>query len=102
MTYLKDISSFKSPVKKNEVHQQYKYYINLLSTLMKKRKQNYYERFFKNNLNNIKNIWKGIRSLITIKHSSALNIHMLTHKGATVTDTLRIAYLFHWEYSHPY
>ena len=26
----------KSPVKKNEVHQQYKYYRNLLSTLMKK------------------------------------------------------------------
>ena len=81
----------KSPVKKNEVHQQYKYYRNLLSTFMKKRKQNYYERFFKNNLNNLRNIWKGIRSLIAIKHSSASNIHMLTHKGATVTDPLHIA-----------
>ena len=30
----------KSPVKKNEVHQQYKYHRNLLSTLMKKSKQN--------------------------------------------------------------
>ena len=38
----------KSPVKKNKVHQQYKYHRNLLSTLMKKSKQNYYERFFKN------------------------------------------------------
>ena len=51
---------------------------------MKKGKQNYYELSFKNNLNNLKNIWKGIRSLIAIKHSSASNIHMLTHKGATV------------------
>ena len=84
----------KSPVKKNEVHQQYKYYRNLLSTLMKKSKQNYYERFFKNNLNNLKNIWKGIRSLIAIKHSPASNIHMLTHKGATVTDPLNIANIF--------
>ena len=84
----------KSPVKKNEVHQQYKYYRNLLSTLMKKSKQNYYERFFKNNLNNLKNIWKGIRSLIAIKHSPASNIHMLTHKGATVTDPLHIANIF--------
>ena len=81
----------KRPVKKNEVHQQYKYYRNLLSTQMKKSKQNYYERFFKNNLNNLKNIWKGIRSLIAIKHSSSSNIHMLTHKGATVTDPLHIA-----------
>ena len=39
----------KSPVKKKEVHKQYKYYRNVLSTLMKKSKQNYYEQFFKNN-----------------------------------------------------
>ena len=37
---------FKSTVKINEVHQQCKYYRNLRSTLMKKSKQNYYERFF--------------------------------------------------------
>ena len=61
----------KSPVKKNQVHQQYKYYRNLLSTLMKKSNQNYYEQFFKNNLNNFKNIQKGIRSLTAIKHSPA-------------------------------
>ena len=84
----------KTPVKKNEVHQQYKYYIKLLSTLMKKSKQNYHEQFFKNNLNNLKNIWKGIRSLIAIKHSSASNIHMLTHKGAIVTDPLHIVDIF--------
>ena len=35
----------KNPVKKNEVQRQYKYYRNLLSTLIKKKK-NYYERFF--------------------------------------------------------
>ena len=85
----------KSPANKNEVYQQYKYYRNLLSTLMKKtNKQNYYERFFKNKLNNLKNIWKDIRSLIAVKDSSASNIHMLTHKGATVTDPLRIANIF--------
>ena len=56
----------KSPLKKNEVRQQYKYSRNLLSTLMKKSKQDYYEQFFKNNLNNLKKIWKGIRSLIAI------------------------------------
>ena len=29
--------------------------------------------------------------MIAVKHSSASNIHMLTHKGATVTDPLSIA-----------
>ena len=84
----------KSTTKKNEVHQQCKYYRSLLSTFMKKSKQNYYEQFFKNNLNNLKNIWKGIRSLIAIKHSPASNIHMLTYKGATVSDPLHIANFF--------
>ena len=55
---------------------------------------NYYEQFFKNTLNSLKNIWKGIRSLIAIKNSSASNIHLLTHKGATVTDPLHIANIF--------
>ena len=91
---VKKYIKLKSPVKKNEVHQQYKYYRNLLSTLMKKSKQNYYEQFFKNNLNNLKKIWKGISGLIAIKHSHASNIHMLTHKGATVTDPLHIANIF--------
>ena len=61
---------------------------------MKKSKQNYYERFLKNNLNNLKNIWKGIRSLIAIKHSPTSNMHMLTHKGATVTDSSHIVNIF--------
>ena len=51
---------------------------------MKESKHNYYERFFKNNLNNLKNIRKAIMSLIAVKHSSASNIHMLTHKAAAV------------------
>ena len=61
---------------------------------MKKSKQNCYERFFKNNLNNLNNIWKDIRSLIAIKHSSAPNIHMLIYKGETVTGPLCIANIF--------
>ena len=34
------------------------------------------------------------RSLIAIKHSSASNTHMVTCKGATVTDPLLIANIF--------
>ena len=61
---------------------------------MKKSKQNYYEQFFNNKLNNLKNIWKGIRSLMAIKHLPASNIHMLTNTGATVNDPLHIANIF--------
>ena len=65
----------------------------------KKKKQNYYEQFFKNDLNNLKNIWQSIRSLIAIKHSSASNICLLTHKGATVTDPLHISTIWNDNFS---
>ena len=34
---------------------------------MKKSKQAYYDRYFERNWNNIKNMWKGIKSLISLK-----------------------------------
>ena len=34
---------------------------------MKKSKQAYYDRYFERNWNNIKNTWKGIKSLISLK-----------------------------------
>ena len=43
----------------------------MLSTLLKKRKSNYYNQYFRGNINNIKNTWKGIKSIITIKNLSS-------------------------------
>ena len=48
----------KDPILKEEFHTNYKKYRNLLSPLMKKSKQVYW---------NIKNTWKGIKSLISLK-----------------------------------
>ena len=40
---------------------------------MKKSKQAYFDEYFEANWNNIKNTWKGIKSLITLK-SVASNV----------------------------
>ena len=45
----------KDSVLKEEFHTKYKKYRNLLSTLMKKSKQAYYDKYFERNWNNIKN-----------------------------------------------
>ena len=50
----------KDPVLKEEFHTKYKKYRNLLSTVMKKSKQAYYDKCFERNWNNINNTWKGI------------------------------------------
>ena len=64
---LKNFINKKDPVLKEEFHTNYKKYRNLLSTLMKKSKQAYYDRYFEKNWKNIKNTWKGIKSLIFLK-----------------------------------
>ena len=55
------------PIVKEEFHTNYKKYRNLLSILMKKSKQAYYDKYFEKNWNNIKNTWKEIKSLISLK-----------------------------------
>ena len=63
----------KDPILKEEFHVNYKKYRSLLSTLMKRSKQAYFDKYFETNWNNIKNTWKGIKSLITLK-SVAFNV----------------------------
>ena len=85
----------KNPVLKEEFHTKYKKYRNLLSTLMKKNKQVYYDKYFERNGNNIKNTWKGIKSLISLK---IVAFHVPTalslNNGDTVTSPYNIANTF--------
>ena len=83
----------KNELIKNYYHNEYKTYRNLLSTLMKRSKSNYYSDFFEKNINNIKNTWKGIKSLISnsksfqsAPHSIISNSHQLTDPK-TIADT---------------
>ena len=52
---------------KEEFHTNFKKYRNFLSSLKEKCKQAYYNKYFETNWNNIKNTWKGINSLISLK-----------------------------------
>ena len=59
--FLTNFIKKKDPAKKAELHLQYKNHRNLLSTLLKKSKENYYKKCFESNWNNAKIIWKGIK-----------------------------------------
>ena len=50
-------------------HHHYKTYRNMLSTLMKKIKMNYYNHYFKTNWVNIKNTWKGRKYILHINNN---------------------------------
>ena len=68
------------------MHIKYKQYRNLISTLLKRSKCLYFTKFFNDNLNNLKNTWKGIKNLISLKtvsHSSPSSIY---YNNKTVTS----------------
>ena len=87
-----DFINKKDPILKEEIHTNYKKYRNLLSTLIKRSKQAYFDKYFEANSNNIKNTWKGIKSLITLK-SLASNVPTVLSldNGDTVSNPYDIA-----------
>ena len=51
-------------------HSNYKTCRNLLSTLLKRAKEKYFTKFFNENIKDIKRTWKGIKSLVSMKHKN--------------------------------
>ena len=79
---------------KETFHRQYEDYRNMLSTLLKKSKTNNCNQYFKANMDNIKNTWKGIKSIITIKNLSSDILKGLSSNGSTITNQVEISDVF--------
>lgn len=74
------------------VHSKYKIYRNKLNHLLHLSKKSYYDNFFKSNQSNIKNTWKGIKQLVTLKSKNSISpseIH--TPNGGILTNPKEIA-----------
>ena len=79
---------------KTELHIKRKSERNMLSTLMKKSKQNYFPRFFENNLKNLKNTWKGIKNIISMKTFSSNSPTLLTYQNENIDSPEGIVNIF--------
>ena len=78
----------KGSILKEEFHTNYKKYRKLLSTLMKKIKQGYYDKYFERNWNNIKKTWKVTKALISIKTvASSVPTVLSLDNGDTINNT---------------
>ena len=82
------------PQIKERYHKEYKDYRNLLSTILKQSKANYLSHYSESNWNSIKNMWKGIKSIITIKDFSADIPKSLSVDGATISKPMAISNIF--------
>ena len=80
---------------KKDLHSKYKSYQNILSTLLKDSKQQYFIDFFKSNNSDIKKIWKGVKSIISMKNKSNNDSPtLIIHEGNFIADPLSIANVF--------
>ena len=62
---------------------------------MKKAKQDYYEKYFERNWNNIKNTWKGIKFIISLKPlASSVPTLLSPDNGDIITNPYNIANTF--------
>ena len=62
---------------------------------MKKSKQAHYDRYFEKNCKNMKNTWKGVKSLISLKTvASSIPTALSLDNGDTITNPYDIANTF--------
>ena len=59
---------------------------------MKKSKQSYLRKYFEYNIKNLKNTWKGIKSIVSLKNSGSSSPNLLNFN--IVSDPLTIAKVF--------
>ena len=66
----------------------------MLSTFMKKSEMNYYNHPFKNNWDNIKNTWKGIKSILNINNTHSNIPKILVSNNTQSAEPIEIANIY--------
>ena len=93
-SHLKKLINCNDSQTKEHLHTRYKEYRNLLSTLLKRSKTNYYNLYFDINWNNLKNTWKKIKSILSIKPNPSDIPKILNTNDSTITNPVEIANVF--------
>ena len=84
----------KDPNIKNELYNNYKITRNIITTLKRKNKLEYYKNYFDLNSNKTSAVWKGIRTLVNIRTNTRKDIKIIDDKGTNITDPNKIACQF--------
>ena len=87
----KDFLDEKNPILRLEKHQFYKTKRNLVTSQLRKAKREYFNSFFEENQNNVKETWKGIRNLINVSKKSTSNINKIIENGKETTNPIEMA-----------
>ena len=72
----------------------YNLFRNRITREIKKAKKLYYNEYFKNNLNNMKKTWQGIKQIINLNNKTGPQITQLCHKGKLINTNEEMANTF--------
>ena len=79
---------------KTKLYNDYKKIRNELTSLKRNNKQDYYKNYFEKNKKKTAALWKGIRSLVTIKSTNKTDISILDSNGEVITNPPKIVNCF--------
>ena len=81
----------KDPILKNSLNNKFKLYRNSLVSLIRQSKKNHFDIFFQTNNTNLRETWKGIKSLINIRAKNTSLPSCLSHGNDIITDPTEIS-----------
>ena len=79
---------------KQSLYGRFKLYRNMLVTLIRKSKQNYFSKYFSDNVKNLRETWKGIKNILQMKNNVDPLPTCILDKGLSITDPSEIANTF--------
>ena len=90
----------KDPQIKTELSEKYKRYRNMIVTLLKQSKNNFYSSYFLLNQSNIKKTWDGIRNLINVSKNNNFTPTKLIYNNETKVSNIDIAVSLNYFFVH--
>ena len=89
---------YKNKIMKELHHNNYKNCRNFLSTLLERAKEKYFTNFFMQNIKDVKNTWKGIKTLESMKQKNKKKNNdrplLITKDEKYINDPVSIADTF--------
>ena len=76
---------------KNEISDRYKRHRNMIVTLIKRSKNNYYTSFFLQNQGNVKKTWDGIRNVINVSKKKKTSPTKIIYKNEIKSSNIDMA-----------
>ena len=84
----------KDPLRKQNLHDNFRLYRNRLNNITRNSKALYYKEYFDRNKKNLRKVWEGVREIINISKTKKQSINNITHNDETITDPKIIADCF--------